>query len=438
MSSIQDFFEEKFNTVPNPDGTKNAKGKTLCVQSKDFSSSLDIREAQSDPIPDKPNSIQNAPSEASRIPLGSDPAISFDTNTINAHLREQNPEKDKESVRIEYQVLDAASAPLLYSQFVAVDLETTGLSPETDRIIEIGAVVYRNGKEIDSFNTLVNPQRFISYGATAVNNITNAMVFDAPKEKEALRQFMAFLAQYADRPLPFVAHNAAFDTSFLREAFKRQKIDCQFDYYCTLRASRKHLKELYLSSYGLNSVGRYFGIENERAHRATEDARVCGNIMIELLPFASKTAYHKNGVPAFLPLSDQEKDLCGELTEKLGEYGIQAKNVHVVKDCRGIVTVHLVYPLVRFKLTKKKSYLLLPRFLAYSLGMDGEKCTGVEGGANYVRVDFDGRAFPEKLAKCLCQNALEALKVKDNCRIPHNLQYRQLLKLLNDAEKENA
>ena len=94
--------------------------------------------------------------------------------------------------------------------YVVFDLETTGLSPVSDGIIEISAVKVENGKVTDSFSTLVNPGRRIPAAATRVNGITDQMVKDAPGLKEALDQFLSFIGDQV-----LVGHNIhSFDMGF--------------------------------------------------------------------------------------------------------------------------------------------------------------------------------------------------------------------------------
>ena len=72
-------------------------------------------------------------------------------------------------------------------------METTGLSPLNDRIIEVGAVLFENGEIIKRYSTLVNPEVFVPYSATVVNHITNEMVQNAPKEKVVYAELIDFL-----------------------------------------------------------------------------------------------------------------------------------------------------------------------------------------------------------------------------------------------------
>ena len=74
--------------------------------------------------------------------------------------------------------------------YVVFDLETTGVSPLTDAVIEISAIKVRDGKVVDEFSTLVNPKRRIPYGASRVNGITDEMVADMPVFEEVLKDFI--------------------------------------------------------------------------------------------------------------------------------------------------------------------------------------------------------------------------------------------------------
>ena len=94
--------------------------------------------------------------------------------------------------------------------FVAFDLETTGLTPVVDRIVEIGAVRFRAGEVLDTFQTLVDPEMPISPGATGKNGVTDDMVKGQPTIDKVLPGFMDFLGQ--DIPM---AHHAPFDVGFL-------------------------------------------------------------------------------------------------------------------------------------------------------------------------------------------------------------------------------
>ena len=127
------------------------------------------------------------------------------------------------------------------SDYVVFDLETTGISPQTDKVIEISAVKVRSGKSVAEFSSLVNPLRDIPYSATKVNGITNEMVADKPVFEEVLADFLDFIGDDI-----LVGHNIHdFDMKFIHrdcEAFFRMFLGN--DYIDTLPLARKCLPEL--------------------------------------------------------------------------------------------------------------------------------------------------------------------------------------------------
>ena len=101
--------------------------------------------------------------------------------------------------------------------YIVFDIETTGLSPETEEITEIGAVKLMDGKFVDTFSKLVNPNREIPEKITHLTGITNEMVADAPKIDEILPKFLEFCGNNT-----VIAHNAKFDVSFIKPYFQTQ------------------------------------------------------------------------------------------------------------------------------------------------------------------------------------------------------------------------
>ena len=149
--------------------------------------------------------------------------------------------------------------------FVAVDIETTGLNPRTEKIIEIGAVRVRSGRIEGEFTTFVQPEKKVSSFITELTGITDAMLDGVPKKESALRAFFDFARQDT-----LLGHNISFDYSFLKknieeigEKFVRKGID-------TLKIARKLLPDL--EDRSLTNLCHYYQIENTHAHRAKEDA----------------------------------------------------------------------------------------------------------------------------------------------------------------------
>ena len=165
----------------------------------------------------------------------------------------------------------------LDTETVAFDIETTGLNESTDRITEIGAVIYAGGEIRDSFQTFVNPGMPIPQEITDLTGITDADVASAPGEKEALEAFLRFAG---GRPL--AAHNADFDTGFMRAAAARNGMTFDFPYIDTLVAAHHLLPEL--TRFKLDTVSNRLKLPKFNHHRASDDAAVVARIMEKFIP----------------------------------------------------------------------------------------------------------------------------------------------------------
>lgn len=153
--------------------------------------------------------------------------------------------------------------------YVVFDLETTGVSPYNDEVIEISAVKARKGKVVEEFSQLVNPKRTIPFAASRVNNITDDMVSDAPFFDEVLRQFLEFVGEDV-----LVGHNIqSFDMKFINrdcERYFHQLITN--DYVDTLILAKRCFPEW--RHRRLGDLADYYGISTQGAHRALADCRM--------------------------------------------------------------------------------------------------------------------------------------------------------------------
>ena len=152
-------------------------------------------------------------------------------------------------------------------QLVAVfDVETTGLSPLSgDRICEVGLVLARGDQILDTYQTLVNPQRPISPGAARVNGLTDTMVHDAPIFAEIADVLLARMDGAV-----VVCHNAPFDLGFLSAELARLGRSWQPEAVIdTLALARRQFR---FGSNSLSETARRLGVQNAQAHRALGDA----------------------------------------------------------------------------------------------------------------------------------------------------------------------
>ena len=160
----------------------------------------------------------------------------------------------------------------LSGEFVAFDLETTGLSAENDVITEIGAVIYRDGEILEEFQSFVNPHRPLSPRITELTGITDEMLRDAPDIDEVLPKFLEFCG---DRPL--AAHNADFDVGFILVACRKLGISYDPTYVDTLIMAQNMLPDL--KNHKLNIVADALSLPEFNHHRAVDDGRTVAHML---------------------------------------------------------------------------------------------------------------------------------------------------------------
>ncbi len=163
------------------------------------------------------------------------------------------------------------------TEFAALDLETTGLDPLNDRIVEAAAVIFRGREVLDSFETLVNPGVRITPALTAIHGINNSMVKGAPSPVEAVGRLAGFVGE---RPL--VIQNAPFDLGFIetvrQESFREPLVNDVFD---TCRLAPVIFPGL--PSYSLGSLTRTLGVPKGRSHRALDDSLAAMGIFLKCM-----------------------------------------------------------------------------------------------------------------------------------------------------------
>ena len=160
----------------------------------------------------------------------------------------------------------------LDSEFVVFDIETTGLSPATEEITEIGAVKIQNGEIVDTFSTFVNPHKTIPLKIVEMTGINDNMVANAPEISDVLAAFYAF-----SKDACLVAHNAEFDMGFIYKKAADHHIVFHQDVIDTLALSRQILKGL--GSHRLNAIAKHLKIPLKH-HRALNDAQCTARILL--------------------------------------------------------------------------------------------------------------------------------------------------------------
>ena len=170
----------------------------------------------------------------------------------------------------------------LESDYVVFDIETTGLSAKFCKIIEIGAVrIDASGKELGRFSEFVNPEVPIPYNITQLTSISDGMVMNAPTIDVILPKFLEFA-----KGAILVAHNAQFDTGFIREYCRQLGLTYDFTALDTMTLG--HVFVPNLGKYTLDRLGNYFKIKNKHHHRACDDADATALIFMELMKLVRK------------------------------------------------------------------------------------------------------------------------------------------------------
>ena len=254
------------------------------------------------------------------------------------------PDKDPIITRSKGQTIDDT----IYCVF---DLETTGISFRTEKITEIGIMKVKNGEVIDSFETFVNPEKPIPMRVQEITHITDDMVKDAPTIEEILPKVLEF---FGDSVL--VAHNADFDTSFIK--YNCEKMGLKFDntYLDTLRLAKDLFPEY--KKYKLGIIAENLGIKVEVAHRALDDVDTTVkvfNVMLKMLK--------DKGIKT---LEEIDKAEDGKANYK------KLKSYHAIilaKDYIGLRNLYRLVSLSHVSYFYKKPRILKSLFKKYSEGL---------------------------------------------------------------------
>ena len=262
--------------------------------------------------------------------------------------------------------------------YCVLDLETTGFSPKTEKITEVGIMKIKDGKVIDEFSTFVNPEKPIPPKVVEVTNITDDMVQDA----ETIDKIFPKILEFIDGSV-LVAHNASFDMGFLKYNAKQLGYEFDYTYVDTLALSRKIFPDL--KKYKLGKIAEYLKIKVEVAHRALDDVDTTVKVyneMMKILKERGATSVKDIGEKA------SAKGVDSEEYKKLRPYHaiILAKNYVGLKNLYKLVSLsHLHY-------FYKKPRILKSLYKKYSEGLIlGSAC---EAGELYQAIEL-GRSDEE-------------------------------------------
>lgn len=242
--------------------------------------------------------------------------------------------------------------------FIICDVETTGLSPEQNRITEISLLKVQNGEITDKFITLINPQQHIPREITTLTGISNEDVMNKPSFKDLSGKILSFL-DCGDKTVVFTGHNVSFDYRFLLHSFDRAGIHIDLLTLCTCKLARRLLKNL--RSKSLLNVAAYFKIKFERQHRAYDDSIATFKILMnfietltseyefdsisEVLKFQNKKIYNEDNVS---PVLKNIKMTLKDFPKSPGVYFMKSRNGEILyigkaKNLRERLSTYLGY-----------------------------------------------------------------------------------------------
>lgn len=239
--------------------------------------------------------------------------------------------------------------------YCVLDLETTGFSPVTEKITEIGIMKLKDGKVIEEFSCFVNPQKPIPARVIEVTNITDDMVKDAETIENVFPKMLQFIQGSV-----LVAHNAEFDVGFLKHNAKVLGYDFDFTYLDTLSLAKELFPDF--KTYKLGRIAKNLGIKVEVAHRALDDVATTVkvfNIMLEKLK--------KRGAETL-----QDIDIYGSDEESKREEYKKLKTYHAIILAKDYVGLKNLYKLVSYSHLDyfyKKPRILRSLYKKYSEGL---------------------------------------------------------------------
>ncbi len=262
--------------------------------------------------------------------------------------------------------------------YCVLDLETTGISPKTEKITEIGIMKIKNGEVIDEFCEFVNPEKKIPERVVEITNITDEMVKDAPKIDEIFPKVLEFI-----KGTVLVAHNAEFDIGFLRHVAKELGYEFDFTYVDTLPLSRKLFPNL--KKHKLGKIAEYLKIKVEVAHRALDDVDTTVKVLNVMMDMLKKRGATK---VADIALKAEDEKSKQEEYKRLKSYHA----IILAKNYVGLRNLYKLVSLSHLKYFYKKPRILKSLYKQYSEGLIlGSAC---EAGELYQAIEL-GRSDEE-------------------------------------------
>ncbi|MDX1349035.1 MAG: exonuclease domain-containing protein [Putridiphycobacter sp.] len=160
-------------------------------------------------------------------------------------------------------------------EYAIIDIETSGGTPKDSKVIEIAIIITDGTTVLDTYQTLVNPEKSIDWYVTKLTGITNKDVANAPKFYEVAKTIYQLIENRV-----FVAHNIGFDYPIVRNEFKSLGLDIRLPHLCTIQTARVLIPDV--ESYGLKNLSNHLDIKLDSHHRAMADTEATAEIFSKL------------------------------------------------------------------------------------------------------------------------------------------------------------
>ena len=240
----------------------------------------------------------------------------------------------------------------LDEDYVVFDIETTGFSPDSNKIIEIGAVKVQGGKITDRFSTFVNPLVPIPFRIEQLTSINDDMVMNAPQIHEILPDFMEF-----SKDCVMVAHNADFDMAFIKKNCKDLDIPCRPTIVDTVALARVLLPQL--NRFKLDTVAKALNVSLDHHHRAVDDAACTAEIFVKMLPMLKERGANT---------LDQVNGLLGSSVENI--WKLPTYHAIILATCeQGRSNLYRLTSLAHIKYYHKRPRIPKSEFIKYRDGL---------------------------------------------------------------------
>ena len=284
----------------------------------------------------------------------------------------------------------------ILKDFIAIDTETTGLNSEIDKIVEIGAARFHNGKLINNlYNSFVKTNVPISKESSNINKITNQMIQELGfPEHVVYKEFIDFIQDVTNGNSVIVIYNANFDIGFLKPTLENLGYSGILKYIDLYSLCRSELHECDIENYKQESIANYFNITNAISHRALYDAITCGNILTKLIENFTNNLDYEMKESQLRELKPYELEICAAILKSCQNANLDISSFTIDRSSgqrQCSIDFRDGFSFLRIKLSKNMRYFVVTKSIANKskINLKTGECTPSENPNENLRVYFN-------------------------------------------------